>query len=150
MLLHSKHTMSGFGIIVSDYCSLAILRPYVTRGQPQRVGAELSSLALWAIMYTSWGISLSLVNISISTGFSFHEPFYTSLRDHFFFIRPGEYCMNMDLFVIVGTFRSNFLLRVGGFVPSPNRISFHVRSGDIMRRSSPPPQFAPAPCPYYL
>jgi hypothetical protein len=91
---------------------------------------------------------VTTTGISISVGDK--SPFQHTLCSHFFFIDPNQYCMNMDLFSIVGTFRLQFLIRFGEFRASKNALYFHVRSGDVMEQSPPPTQYAPPPCKYYL
>jgi hypothetical protein len=88
--------------------------------------------------------------IGISIFLGVPSPFQNTLYNHFFYIHPLQYCMNMDLFSIVGTFRSNFLIRFRHFYISNQTLYFHIRSGDIMKRSSAPRQYAPPPCKYYL
>jgi hypothetical protein len=57
--------------------------------------------------------------------------------------------MNMDLFAIVATFQSEFLMACGEDRRRSETLHFHMRSGDITMRN-PTPFYGQPPCSYYL
>jgi hypothetical protein len=164
---------SGFRVVSSENCCSTISQFYMGKGGKISIAAELITYGRFgnnlyqlthALLICEY---LHVHQVFIPARFLFFNQSFTTtrgitiyvgvrsksqatLRNRFYFIHPRQYCMNMDLFSIASSFRTNFHTRCGYFLPIPDALYFHVRSGDIMRYPSPHHHYAQPPCKYYL